>query len=277
MENDATGQAMVYRSILKYPGAKNRIADWIIGHFPEHHSYLEPYMGSCAVLFNKPPARIETVNDLDDEVVNLFQVVREWPEELAAAISLTPYDRHEYGLAFEVEKCDKDPITKARRFLVRCWQSHGFRQNHYKVGWRRDVQGREAAYAARHWSKLPSWICDAAMRLKQVQIEHQDAVELIGAFNYPNVLIYADPPYVLSTRSGKTYKHEMSDADHVHLLEALLRHRGPVVLSGYDNPLYTEHLAGWGREQIAATASHGQPRVEMIWMNFEMQLRLPGF
>ncbi|MDE6912483.1 MAG: DNA adenine methylase, partial [Lachnospiraceae bacterium] len=53
------------KAVLKYPGSKWSLADWIISFFPEHHSYLEPFFGSGAVLFNKTRSDIETVNDLD--------------------------------------------------------------------------------------------------------------------------------------------------------------------------------------------------------------------
>lgn len=51
------------RAVIKHPGSKWGLAKWIIGHFPEHHSYLEPYFGSGAVLFNKQRSHIETVNE----------------------------------------------------------------------------------------------------------------------------------------------------------------------------------------------------------------------
>ena len=65
------------RQVIRYPGSKARLADWIIGHFPEHRSYLEPFLGSGAVLFQKPRSSIETVNDLDGEVINLFDCIEE--------------------------------------------------------------------------------------------------------------------------------------------------------------------------------------------------------
>lgn len=74
------------KAILKYPGSKWRIADWIISHFPLHNVYLEPFFGSGAVLFNKPRTMIETVNDINGDIVNLFRVCRTQGEKLAAAI-----------------------------------------------------------------------------------------------------------------------------------------------------------------------------------------------
>lgn len=67
------------------------MADWIISLMPPHRSYLEPFFGSGAVFFKKPPSRIETINDLDGEIANLFRCVREKTEELARAVELTPY------------------------------------------------------------------------------------------------------------------------------------------------------------------------------------------
>lgn len=83
------------RPVLKYPGSKWKMADWIISLMPPHKSYLEPFFGSGAVFFRKPPSRIETINDLDGEIVNLFRFIREKPKELACAVALTPYSREE--------------------------------------------------------------------------------------------------------------------------------------------------------------------------------------
>ena len=69
-------------TVIRYPGSKARLADWIISHFPDHRSYLEPFLGSGAVLFKKPRSLIETVNDLDGEVINLFECIRKDPERL---------------------------------------------------------------------------------------------------------------------------------------------------------------------------------------------------
>ena len=256
------------KAILKYPGAKWKIASWIIERMPKHHSYVEPFFGSGAVLFSKAPSPIETVNDLDENVVNLFKLVRNCPEELAIKVYATPYSRREYDSTFESQE-PADEIEKARRFLVQCWQGHGFRTNGYKVGWKNDVQGREQMYAVYNWYRLPGWIMGITDRLKQVQIENRPAVEVIQRFNYENVLIYADPPYLLGTRTAKQYMHEMTDQDHVRLLESLLQHKGSVIISGYQNELYDEILKGWCKESISAQAEHGKPRTETIWMNFQ--------
>ena len=88
--------------ILHYPGSKWSMADWIISHMPPHKTYLEPFFGSGAVFFNKTPSELETINDLDGDVVNLFRVIRDRPKELAHLVRWTPYSREEYYNSYQL-------------------------------------------------------------------------------------------------------------------------------------------------------------------------------
>ncbi len=258
--------------VLRYPGAKWRIADWIIQHMPKHHSYVEPFFGSGAVLFSKPPTAIETVNDLDSNVTNLFEIIRNDADKLAQVVYDTPFSRQSYDESYDVNP--DNALEKARIFLLKCWQGYGFRTNGSKVGWKRDICGREAAYAVKNWNRLPGWILDIQDRLKEVQIENRPALEVIDSFNKEGVLIYCDPPYVLGTRTGKQYAHEMTDNDHIDLLNKLLCHKGYVMISGYNNELYNKKLQGWSKYTIPTTAEKGVPRTECLWCNWPDEMSL---
>lgn len=260
--------------IIKYPGSKWRLADWIVSLMPPHKSYLEPFFGSGAVFFIKPRSRIETINDMDGEIVNLFRVVRDMPEALERAVALTPYSREEYERAWERCKAGDvtDPVELARLTLVRYAQTHGS-CSYYKGGWKNDRAGREYAYAVRYWNQLPEWIAATVERLKEAQIEQADGVELIRRFASPEVLIYADPPYVLSTRKQRQYNVEMADnAQHEALLAALLAHPGPVMLSGYESDLYNDALQGWTKLHRQTQCECGGARTETLWLNYEPQM-----
>jgi DNA adenine methylase len=250
--------------ILKYPGAKWRMAQYIIEQMPEHKVYLEPYFGSGAVLFNKKPSGIETINDIDGNVVNLFKAIREQPAELAALIDLTPWARDEYMSSYELTG---NSLEDARRFLVRCWQAFATRTG-YRTGWRHSAHG-QCPKMPEQWNKVPARVIEVANRLKQVQIENMDAVDLIEKYNYESVLIYADPPYTLDTRSSRIYAHDMEESGHIRLLEALKKHRGSVILSGYENPLYEKHLDSWKVDRKKMVTENGQSKTEVLWMNFE--------
>ena len=260
-------------ALLKYPGGKWRISQRIIEYFPPHKVYLEPFFGSGAVFFRKAPSYLETINDIDGNVVNLFRVIRERTEDLARLIELTPFSREEFmevqeDHAGEGFKRTGDDLEDARRFIVRCNQAFGTKLSD-RVGWKSST-----SYAGPNcpqiWGQLPDTIREAAQRLKLAQIEKMDAVELIRRYNHEECLIYVDPPYIKDARPTRMYLHEMQDASaHVRLLETLLAHRGKFVISGYDNKLYDEYLQGCRKVEIKTYVNSGRASSEYLWMNFD--------
>ncbi|QPR68531.1 DNA adenine methylase [Lysinibacillus macroides] len=248
--------------ILHYPGSKWSLADWIISHFPDHETYLEPFFGSGAVLFSKNRSQLETVNDLDGEIVNLFQVIRERPDELAHQIKFTPHAREEYYNSYTAAD---DELERARRLIVRLWQGRGGKTSH-RTGWRSMIE-MNGPLPGKEWLAFPEKIAVVAERLIGVQIENQPAVELIQRYSRQNVLIYADPPYILSTRTTTSYKHEMTNEQHEELLTVLNNHPGPVILSGYENELYSDMLQDWHKECKSAKAEGGAARIEVLYIN----------
>lgn len=236
---------------------------------------MEPFFGSGAVLFNKPRSHIETVNDLDGNVVNLFRWIRENPERLAHEIYYTPYARQIYNDAFS--SSPEDSLGQAVNFYVRLNMGHGFRTTGEKVGWKNDVQGRERSYASQDWCNLPEKIMQAAERLRGVQIENRPALELIERFNYENVLIYCDPPYMLNTRHGKQYRYEMDDKDHEELLLLLRKHKGAVLISGYDTELYQEMLGDWNRYVKTSYSQVRSKKLEVLWTNYNLPVKQMEF
>lgn len=259
-------------TVLKYPGSKWSTAEWIISKFPpgyEKLTYVEPYMGSLAVFFNKNRSVIETVNDIDSNVVNLFRVIREHPAEMAKLIKLTPWAREEYKNSYEQTD---EPLEKARRFLVRMWMAIGAKSSDI-TGFRNVIKGINGNLS--HWNnRLPDRILEAAERLQHtetcvVQIESQPALQLIERYNRENVLMYIDPPYLLSTRSKRIYKHEMNDQDHVELLKILYKSKAKILLSGYENDMYNSMLEGWHKESVNCLKEAGLQATETLWMNYQ--------
>jgi len=257
------------KSILKYPGGKSRIAEWIISFFPQHKTYLEPYFGSGAVFFNKEPSYIETINDIDGNIVNLFTVCREYPKELSAAINLTPFSRDEFERCYDQSS---DQIEQARRTLVRFHQSFGT-CNASCNSWR-NVQKHSGPRCATMWNYLPDLIVDCCQRLKNAQIEHYDALELIKRYDDENTLIYIDPPYLQELRKKNMYKYEYSLEQHKELLKVIKQSKSMIVISGYDNELYNAELAGWYSAEIETLAQMGKKRTEKIWFNYVVNTKI---
>jgi len=69
-----------------YYGGKFAHLDFILPLLPTHFDHFcEPFGGSAAVLINRPPAPLETYNDLDSEVANFFECLRDRGDELASS------------------------------------------------------------------------------------------------------------------------------------------------------------------------------------------------
>ena len=259
-------------TILKYPGMKNRIADKIISLFPDGYkdmTYLEPFFGSGTVFFRKAPSLIETINDLSEDVYNLFYQMRENGDMLSWLIENTPWSRQEYIESYDMTETK---LENARRFLVRCWFSIGAKCSG-KTGWRHNIK-TDAGYIE-GFKKLPKLIQEATYRLRPkpgniVQIENRDAFILIEKYNRENVLMYLDPPYVLNTRKNKKYySYEMTNEEHVKLCGLLNESKAKIILSGYENEIYNTHLKNWKKTSMSAYDEKGNRRDEILWINYQ--------
>lgn len=264
------------RPVLRYHGGKWIIAPWIIEHFPAHRVYVEPFGGAASVLLRKSRSYAEVYNDLGDDVVNLFRVLRDksQADRLQKQLELTPFARAEFVNAYEPTT---DAIEAARRFMVRCSMGFGTSgQRKTKTGFRsRPVRPGGKQTVVADWVNLPASIPLITSRLRGVLIEHRPAIDLIHMHDAPDTLFYVDPPYVLSTRTSLTggatpYAHEMSDEDHAQLAEVLHQTQGHVVLSGYDCPLYRELYSSWTMFTHMTNASSrdgSARRTECLWLS----------
>ncbi|MBX9815384.1 MAG: DNA adenine methylase [Sphingomonas sp.] len=262
------------RPLLRWLGGKYRLAPWIIGFFPKHRIYLEPFGGAASVLLAKEPAYNEIYNDLDGELVNLFQVLREQPDALLRGLKLTPYAEAEYWRAFEPTE---EPVERARRTLVRSHMGHGTggARIDRPTGFRTDgTSGR--TNVAGEWADLPDELPPIIDRLRRVNIMQRPALELLARFDDPKVLIYLDPPYLPATRSTKsrkpgeryhTYAFELTEDDHRELLSICRRSKAMIALSGYPDGLYDRELPDWPRAEREARAHRNSPRTERLWLN----------
>lgn len=259
------------KSPVPYFGSKMRVADWIASLLPAHEHYVEPYCGGLSVLLAKAPSMMETVNDLDGDLMLWWRVLRDRPADLIRACALTPHGRAE--LAAAREPADDD-LEAARRVWVRLTQSQGgaIRRN----GWRHYVDpGAKGGFGMpRYLDGYVSRMAAAAERLHAVTLECLPALDLIAKYGrHAGVLLYLDPPYLGSTRGGSSrYRHEMAaEDDHRDLATALHDCRAAVVLSGYDSPLYAQMYEGWHRAErptMTGNALDGaKARVEVLWSN----------
>ncbi len=258
------------RPPIPYYGGKQRIAARIVGTFPEHAHYVEPFAGGLSVLLAKPPSRLETVNDLDGALVTFWRVLRDQPEELIRLCTFTPHSRQELATCRHEPLDGLSDLEVARRLWVQLTQPRAAGMH---SGWRFHLANgsdpmsvRLASYVAR----MPA----AAARLADVQIECLPAIDLIDRYGRePSALLYVDPPYLATTRASAEYRHEMGTAaEHEELAEALNQTSARVVLSGYRSELYDHLYREWEPIEMATTTEQGgsgADRVEVLWCNFQ--------
>lgn len=264
----------VKHPVLRYHGAKFRIAGWLQSMFPPHKCYVESFGGAAGVLLQKPRSYAEVYNDLDGDVVNFFRVLRD-PELSAALVQacvLTPYARDEFEIAWEPTE---DPVERARRIAVRAQMGFGSAgATKGQTGFRIDT--KRAWSTAQHlWALYPNAIAMAGVRLAGVLVENRPAIDVMLQHDAPDTLHLVDPPYPHGTRimqAGKAgyYRHEMTDEQHVELLDCLRSLKGMVILCSYPSELYESRLQGWTQRALTARISAGRGaglRTEIAWLN----------
>jgi DNA adenine methylase len=142
-------------------------------------------------------------------------------------------------------------------------------EQRHASGWRYITYSHgKASRLVREWNDLRG-LEFAVDRLRQVQIECDDALDVIARFDTPDTLFYVDPPYVLSSRAeGRhRYAHEMTDDQHRALADTLRAVRGTVVLSGYRSALYDTLYAGWPRFDRVVANNGNSTSTECVWVS----------
>lgn len=114
---------------------------------------------------------------------------------------------------------------------------------------------------------------------KDIELHHTDAVSFLKKFTYTGQeFIYADPPYLVETRSGRyRYPYELTQQDHRRLLFLLKEVPCKVMVSGYWSALYEKELSCFRVVQFRAMTRSGSCKTECLWMNYPAPTRLHDY
>lgn len=261
-------------SLVRWAGGKARQLNDLLPFIPDGKVYVEPFGGGASVLLNRHRSEIEVYNDLDSSLVNLFTVVRDDAlfDEFAARLGWVAYARETFldSLAFEQER---DAVLAAVKFYTVLNQSISGKRLAGKHDWAR----AKSDNLAERWAIRQDKLGQIHDRLRYVQIECRDALDILSEWDSDDTVFYCDPPYVLDTRKKqKYYAVEPGDEYHKELVGALRSVRGSVVLSGYVHPIY-DKLGddGWVMDsyrQYAMMTVHDEGalrdrRLEVVWRN----------
>jgi DNA adenine methylase len=259
-----------------YFGSKHRLALKLCENLPPHNCWIEAFSGSAAMTLVKEPAPIEIINDIDQEIFNVFLQLRDNYDELIELIEFTPYASDELKNARIQNNSDSD-LERARKFIVQAMMAvngtfgkerGGFSVSHSYS--RRNLEARVS-----RWVNLPSRLEAVVKRLQKVRIENKDALELLENYsNRPATLIYLDPPY-FAQRSQSYNIDAMDENFHERLISWALDAKCMVFISGYESELYNSSFSekrGWSKTSFPANTKgvNGdvQSRTEIVWMNY---------
>lgn len=220
-----------------YLGGKTKILDQLIPFFiPSHKLYVEVFGGSAEFLFTKPKelSKFEVYNDINNDLYNLFMVVRDHYPKFEVRLdwlinSRILYDN--WNREFKEGTAPNEPIERAVRFYYIQCASFGGK---FGGGWKGvglspvmvNIQDRLEALR---------WIQN---RLKKVAIDHKDFKEILVERDSLETFFYLDPPYFKTTEYHGV--NSFTEKDHRDLFELLTQIRGKWLLTIGDHPIIRE-------------------------------------
>lgn len=259
-------------SVFPYPGAKSRMAGWIVERFPRHECFVDVFGGSGDILVNKPRSRVEVYNDQDGDLVQFFEVLRDRGNELEEWLENVPYSRELYDQwatdFYEGIRPEED-IQRAGQFYFLRYAQFGGKYD-AKKGFR--VAKKKDDYAGKDFSRSIDQLEEFRDRFRGVIIENQDYTEILERYDRETTLFYFDPPYV--DVGDIYYSHEgaFDQDDFISQLDDL----SAKWIASYGDE-YPDGLDRFWSEKKGTryTLNNGQPgggdsvEVERLFMNFD--------
>jgi DNA adenine methylase len=264
------------KSPIRYFGGKNGFSRKILEYFPEDYekmTYIEPFCGSSALLFQKNKSDVEIINDIDHNIYSLFKVITNKTkfEKFKNVLDLTPFSEEllkEYKK--DIKKSIEDPVERAYKYFYcnRCsFNSSGSLSISTHV--RRNMSKSVSDYLSAI-DKLP----EVHSRLSNVVILNRDALKVIKKYDKPNVFIYCDSPYANETRSSGRYAFDFADKQQDDYLKVLIENKdAKLLISGYNCKRYSIlEKSGFKRIDLEIKTQNnnleGKSKIESLWMNY---------
>lgn len=229
-------------SPFKWVGGKSRLRKQVIDLLPSHTCYVEPFAGAAWVLFGKPPSDVEVLNDINQDLITFFRVVRERPEELIASFEWELVARAEFERLADLESAKLDDVARAHRFFYLIMAGWGGEMNYprFQTSITDGGHGNRLAGALK---TLRQRIEPVHKRLSTVIIECLDWQDCIDRYDRPGAIMYIDPPY---PGNKCNYLHNMREwKTHLQLAQRLASTRCNWIVSSYDNPDIRELFAAY--------------------------------
>jgi DNA adenine methylase len=204
-------------------GGKSKLRKTIIEMIPEHTCYAEVFFGAGWVYFGKQPSKVEVINDVDKELINLFRMIKYHAPEIERMLEYEFSGRDIFEEYKNISLEHLTEIHRAVRFLYLITQSFGGKGNHF-------------GYAT---SKNPSpqifykgVLTDLKERLRSTYVENLSFEKIIEKYDRSHTFFFCDPPYLDTAGYGSTF----GEKEHLVLLDKLKNIKGKFLLTINEHP-----------------------------------------
>jgi len=224
----------IIRNFAPIIGGKSNVLEAIINRFPPHLTFVEVFGGGGVVTLNKSPSRTDIYNDVNDDLINLMEVVRDNPVMFTHMVEMTPYAKGVFDRFREERKAeitDVDPIRRAFIYFYLLKTSINAKCQSFS-----QPSKDSRAPRAESWRTVSAAISKVAHRLRGITITKLDFKECIERFDSPNTFFYVDPPYY----KVYCYEHNLSIERHEELAYLLKKIKGRFLVSINDDPRVRE-------------------------------------
>jgi len=233
--DDATvekkSREIILRAPFSYPGGKAKSVLSIIPHLPYKRSYIEPFGGAASILLARQSSELEVFNDRFAGVVALYRCLRDSEKSrlLSKRLEMIVSAREEFVWCKTTWENHKDDVERAARWYYMVMNSFSSLGRNFG----RSTSGKQQAGKIHNHLQ---YFDQLHQRLKFVLIENQDYGMMLRDFDNDEAVFYLDPPYFGVARG--TYKYEMTNDEHRHMLNTVMNMKAFVAVSGYHNELY---------------------------------------
>ncbi|QGA37973.1 DNA adenine methylase [Burkholderia glumae] len=257
--------------IIAWIGGKRRLAEHLIPRFPRHECYVEVFAGGAALYFMRPPARVEVINDVNGELVNLYRVVKNHLEEFVRQFKWALSSR----VVFEWHKTTPPEtltdIQRAARFFYLQQQCFGGRVESQSFG------TSTTTPPGLNLLRIEETLSAAHLRLSSTCIEQLDWKKCIDRYDREHSFFYLDPPYFETEGYGVPFPLDEYSA----IAERMRALKGRAILSMNDHPEIRRifdcfHIETVDIEYAVGGGGHEVPRRELIIFSWDVLRDPPG-
>lgn len=178
--------------LVPYLGGKRLLTKTILNLLPEHRLYCEPFAGSATILLAKQPSPCEVLNDLNGELINLFRIVQNHPEEFLKCMRWNLRSRAEFARLKEAQPGPLTDIHRAVRFYYLLRTGYGGKLPEASCHFAGRLDGSSRPFLG---ARAEQTLFEVHLRLENVVVEQLPYGECLRRYDGLDSLFYLDPPY----------------------------------------------------------------------------------